>query len=231
MSSERTASAECLRLVEAARGAWISRLIDTSRRNNLLFFQVGSGTISVDAEPVLVDLLAGKPVAADVLLKDKEVRVSRVLALSRKAQENNEEKGLQTLYLAVGFLRWPADDGGRDYACPALLFPVGMKHKGRDLSAIEVQVVGDPKINPVLLHILATEFEWAKRLLAYTRESYDRAMGWFKRQGPWVRAIGFVLTAAVVVGTLWILGALSFAAGLLGIDQPWMKSPIGLGSG
>lgn len=81
------------------------------------------------------------------------------------------------------------------------------------------------------LAILATEFEWAKRLLTYARERYDRAMGWFKRQGPWVRAIGFVLTAAVVVATLWVLGALSFAAGLLGIDQPWMKSPVGLGSG
>ncbi len=81
------------------------------------------------------------------------------------------------------------------------------------------------------LAILATEFEWAHRLLTYTRERYDRFMHWFKAQGLWVKVLGFVLTAAVVAATLWLLGALSFAAGLVGVEQRWLKSPIGLGSG
>ncbi|MCW2518110.1 MAG: hypothetical protein JWR46_729 [Mycobacterium sp.] len=80
------------------------------------------------------------------------------------------------------------------------------------------------------LAILATEFEWAHRLLRYTRERYDRVMDWFKRQGLWVQVIGFAMTAAVVLATLWVLGALSFAAGLVGIEQQWLKSPVGLGS-
>ena len=80
------------------------------------------------------------------------------------------------------------------------------------------------------LGILATEFEWAHRLLTYTKERYDRFMDWFKAQGLVVKALGFVLTAVVVVTTLWLLGGLSFAAGLFGIEQPWLKSPIGLGS-
>ncbi len=80
------------------------------------------------------------------------------------------------------------------------------------------------------LAILATEFEWAHRLLKYTRERYDRFMGWFNAQGLWVKVAGFALTAAVVGATLWLLGALSFAAGLVGVEQPWLKSPIGLGS-
>ncbi|BDX32779.1 TIGR02611 family protein [Mycobacterium antarcticum] len=80
------------------------------------------------------------------------------------------------------------------------------------------------------LAILATEFEWAHRLLKYTRQRYDRFMEWFKAQGLWVKVLGFMLTAAVVAATLWLLGALSFAAGLIGVEQPWLKSPIGLGS-
>jgi uncharacterized protein (TIGR02611 family) len=80
------------------------------------------------------------------------------------------------------------------------------------------------------LAILATEFEWAHRLLRFTRERYDRFMDWFKAQGLWVKVLGFALTAAVVAVTLWLLGALSFAAGLVGIEQPWLKSPIGIGS-
>jgi uncharacterized protein (TIGR02611 family) len=80
------------------------------------------------------------------------------------------------------------------------------------------------------LAILASEFEWAHRLLTWTRAHYDRFMDWFTAQGPAIKAVGFVLTAAVVAVTLWLLGAVGFAAGLLGIEQPWMKSPIGLGS-
>jgi uncharacterized protein (TIGR02611 family) len=80
------------------------------------------------------------------------------------------------------------------------------------------------------LAILATEFEWAHRLLRYTRERYDRVMDWFKRQGLWVQALGVAFTAAVVLGTLWLLGALAWAAALVGIEHSMLKSPIGLGS-
>ena len=80
------------------------------------------------------------------------------------------------------------------------------------------------------LAILATEFEWAHRLLKYARGRYDQMMTWFKAQGLWVQALGIVLTAAVVVSTLWLLGALSWAAGLIGFEQSWLKSPIGIGS-
>ncbi|WP_029113403.1 TIGR02611 family protein [Mycobacterium sp. URHB0044] len=80
------------------------------------------------------------------------------------------------------------------------------------------------------LAILATEFEWAHRLLRYTRDRYDRVMAWFKRQGLWVQALGVAFTAAVVLGTLWLLGALAWAAGLVGLDSAALKSPIGLGS-
>nr|WP_225951345.1 TIGR02611 family protein [Mycobacterium sp. OAS707] len=80
------------------------------------------------------------------------------------------------------------------------------------------------------LAILATEFDWARRLLAFTRERYDKVMGWFKAQGLWVQVLGAAFTAAVVLGTLWLLGALGWAAGLLGADARWLKSPIGLGA-
>ena len=80
------------------------------------------------------------------------------------------------------------------------------------------------------LAILATEFDWARRLLAYTRERYDKVMDWFKAQGLWVQVLGAALTAAIVLGTLWLLGALSWAAGLVGWESKWLKSPIGLGA-
>ena len=80
------------------------------------------------------------------------------------------------------------------------------------------------------LAILATEFTWARLALKFTRERYDQVMAWFKRQGRWVQALGVAFTAAVVLGTLWLLGALAWAAGLVGLEQSWLKSPVGLGS-
>ena len=80
------------------------------------------------------------------------------------------------------------------------------------------------------LAILATEFDWARRLLAYTRERYDKLMAWFKAQGLWVQVLGAAFTAAVVLGSLWLLGVLGWAAGLVGIEARWLKSPIGLGA-
>src|ERR1700761_3874646 len=103
-------------LIESARDAWVNRLIDTSRRNNLLFFRpVLGGSIEIDSGNKGVrELLLGETVQAISLLPNASDRPLRVLNIARKALENLEEKGLQTLYLALGFADWKADDGGRD---------------------------------------------------------------------------------------------------------------------
>ncbi|MEI6251554.1 MAG: TIGR02611 family protein [Mycobacteriaceae bacterium] len=79
------------------------------------------------------------------------------------------------------------------------------------------------------LAILATEFYWARRTLTYTRARYDTAMAWLRRQPAWIQGLGAVLTAAVVVATLWFLGAIAWGAGLVGLEHPMLRSPVGLG--
>ncbi|HEX2283671.1 MAG TPA: TIGR02611 family protein [Mycobacterium sp.] len=80
------------------------------------------------------------------------------------------------------------------------------------------------------LGILATEFDWARRLLAYARERYNKGMDWFHRQHAIVQILGGVFTALFVFATLWLLGAIDWTAELVGIEWPWLNSPIGLGS-
>ena len=41
---------------------------------------------------------------------------------------------------------------------------------------------------------------------------------------------GASFTAAVVVSTLWLLGAVGWSAELIGIEHEWLNSPIGLGA-
>jgi uncharacterized protein (TIGR02611 family) len=79
------------------------------------------------------------------------------------------------------------------------------------------------------LGILATEFDWARRLLAYAKERYDRVMDWFQRQHASVQILGGVFTALIVAVTLWLLGALDWSAELFGFERPWLNSPIGVG--
>jgi uncharacterized protein (TIGR02611 family) len=104
------------------------------------------------------------------------------------------------------------------------------------LSVLLVGIVTIPYPGPgwaivfVGLAILATEFYWAHRTLSFTRDRYDSVMSWFRRQGWWVQALGAVFTAAVVVATLWLVGAVGWSAGLLGLDHPALDSPIGLGA-
>ena len=104
------------------------------------------------------------------------------------------------------------------------------------LAVLAVGIVAIPYPGPgwaivfVGLGILATEFSWAQRLLKWVKVRYDKVMAWFKRQGLWVKIAGFVFTMAVVMATLWLVGALGWAASLVGLDWPWLKSPIGVGS-
>jgi hypothetical protein len=147
-------------LIEAARANWIDRLIDLSRRNNLLFYRpILSGTIDIAAgNPGLLELLAGEPLPAQRLLPDALDRPIRILNIARKAMENLEEKGLQTLYLGLGFASWKTEDGGRDYKAPIFLLPVSFEQKGRDIAAMHIHLAGEPQVNPVLLHVLNSDF-------------------------------------------------------------------------
>lgn len=76
------------------------------------------------------------------------------------------------------------------------------------------------------LGILASEFYWAKRVLGFVRVRYDAFMAWFRRQGWSVQLAGLVFTSAVVVTTLWVLGAFALMAGWVGVHWDWLASPL-----
>ena len=128
--------------------------------------------------------------------------------------------------------RWR--DGLRERRSANLVYRVVVGVVG--LVVLGVGIVAIPYPGPgwaivfIGLAILASEFEWARHLLSYVRRRYDQVMGWFWRQGLWVKILGAVFTTAIVIGTLWLFGALSLMARLVGLDWPWLASPLGLGS-
>jgi hypothetical protein len=163
--------------VEVARQSWIQKLIDLSRRNNLLYFKdLKAGTLDLsETMPEFMDeFMAGNTLSLTQLLlevsvegfddeeltlfpmplgsqqEEKALRAAR--EMQRRARANREEKGLETLLLAVGMATWPAPDGGRPPEAPVLLIPVSIQSRGRSLRR-----AGEVQINLVLLHVLEEE--------------------------------------------------------------------------
>src|SRR3954454_20834431 len=104
--SERRAS-----LVRRAVAQWRQKLIDVTGRNNLLRFrELKLGTVDVSSVPpaILISLLQGKPVRSSHLASE-ELRqdvVRRLRAVYKKAKENFEERGIDTLHLGAGLATW-----------------------------------------------------------------------------------------------------------------------------
>ncbi|MEJ2870615.1 TIGR02611 family protein [Actinomycetospora sp. OC33-EN08] len=77
------------------------------------------------------------------------------------------------------------------------------------------------------LGILATEFEWAGRVLRFARRYYDRWTSWVRRQNKVVQLLLGLATCAIVLATLWLLDALWIVAKFVGLGHwTWLHSPI-----
>lgn len=163
--------------VHMAVQSWKARLIDTSRRNPLASFRDTKTTaLWIEHRDLWQRLVDGFPLG----LKDFEGRLQfqgqtrsadEVQALFRNLQKraltDREEKGIETLALAIGFATWNVEDGSRNPRAPVLLLPAEIRGKGFRL---EVAAAGDLIINPVLVQML-------KRDLGISPFNYDGNRG------------------------------------------------------
>ena len=158
--------------VDAVRRAaerWKQQLLDVSGRNRLLNYRdLKAGTLDLtpvdDSEMdarVLDALLAGKQVRMTALFPgdDSPLRDDarkRFSAIQRKAQWNLEEKGLNTLFLAVGLATWTVDAGSAPRA-PVILVPVEIEPEGAGRWDFVIQQSGEPSLNPMLVHAIQSQ--------------------------------------------------------------------------
>jgi very-short-patch-repair endonuclease len=148
--------------IETARRTWEAKLIDKSRNNNLLYFRdLKAGTFDLSAangEAVRRLLIKQEKVTVDELvLRDADaadVR-NRLSTLYKRALQNLEEKGLETLYVAAGLATWTSTDGGREASAPVVLLPARIEVQGRRQT---LMLTGEQQVNLALLHVLNTEF-------------------------------------------------------------------------
>jgi uncharacterized protein (TIGR02611 family) len=76
------------------------------------------------------------------------------------------------------------------------------------------------------LAVLASEFEWADRLLSYARQQVGRWTDWAGRQSLVVRLLHGLATLVVLVAALWVTFRLTGVPGV--VPDSWVPSWSGL---
>ena len=166
-------SAARLEAVLRATERWRKDLVDTSGRNRLRRYR--------DLKTGSLDLTPGQAIGIDArtldrLLADKSVSLSalfprdsyssatfgdarrRLAAIHKKARTNLEEKGIETLFAAIGFATWKVASGTPPNA-PVILLPLAVEATGAAVRDYRIEVAGDAHLNPVLAHILRSEYD------------------------------------------------------------------------
>lgn len=89
---------------------------------------------------------------------DLERSLYRLTSLARTYRE---ERGINTLYIAVGMLVWRPADSGSPQRAPLVLVPVQLTRKDRLHPYVLEPFDEDPEINPTLAYMLRHDFEYA----------------------------------------------------------------------
>lgn len=76
------------------------------------------------------------------------------------------------------------------------------------------------------LGILSTEFERPKKILLFARGKYDAWQHWLASQKGYIKALFWLLTAAVVITTIWLLNGYGLINHLFGLGWDWVDSPL-----
>ncbi len=110
----------------------------------------------------LVDEVARQALArGEVLASLEKVKLEATLIdLFRKARSDIEEGGANTLFLAIGFLKWKKSaDDPKTYSAPLILLPVKLERKSA-LSGVTLSLLDEePRFNLTLLELLRHDFE------------------------------------------------------------------------
>jgi uncharacterized protein (TIGR02611 family) len=76
------------------------------------------------------------------------------------------------------------------------------------------------------LGILATEFEWARRLLRYAKDHYNAWTEWVKRQSRPVRYAIIAGVAFITIMTIYLMNGYGIISDLLHLEWQWAHSPL-----
>jgi very-short-patch-repair endonuclease len=158
---------------------WKKKLIDLSKRNNLISYRFTKSKsikiIAPDFNKLLTDLNDEKPIYISktqpdepkeglwVSNEDEEIVDKKITNLYRKARENFQELGISTCYLGLGFLKYDELEKSKDsFLAPIFLYPISIerlssiskeKHRFKIVSGTD-----DLSVNPALIEKISNDY-------------------------------------------------------------------------
>ncbi len=103
------------------------------------------------------DALSKNEIVANVTKQDLK---KGIVALYRKAKSDLEEGGSNTLFLAIGFLRWqPISGPARKYRAPLILLPVNLTRSSARTTPKLSGHDDEPVFNRTLIQMLCQDFD------------------------------------------------------------------------
>ena len=157
--------------IDRAINHWKNQLLDIGGNNRLLYYRdLKTGTLDLSPQLQEVDnlrldqaLSQGRRTRLSEIFqsKDNEATIPgaqrRAKAIHRKALENLEERGIDTLFVAMGMLTWKSTATASTPNAPLLLFPLALEPVGAGSDDFFISVDGEPELNPTLVQFLQAQ--------------------------------------------------------------------------
>ncbi|SMX83642.1 DUF4011 domain-containing protein [Brevibacterium antiquum] len=144
---------------------WKQQAAQLGGRDTMLHFRDSrDGSIDLSgAHPSgLAQLLAGRATRLSSLVRDHEVLADarrRARSIRSKAEQLDNERGIQTAHLAIGFASWTEKDSKYKFNAPVVMRHVTLVPRGSRVEDFEI-VLGDGiMINPALVQHLAEVYD------------------------------------------------------------------------
>ncbi|MCL2851345.1 MAG: DUF4011 domain-containing protein [Firmicutes bacterium] len=140
---------------------------------------------------------------AEILAYKKGVSLRKILGTLRKlARDSLDEKGLNILYMAFGFLRWrESNDSNVWYNSPLVLIPVRIDNASANEPFFVSEYEDEISSNPTLLYKMKTDFGVSIPLFEEENFENKNIIEYFSKVEEQIKSTGWTIIQDVAIGT------------------------------
>lgn len=144
---------------------WKEQAAHLGGRDTMLHFRDSrDGSIDLSgAHPSgLAQLLAGRATRLSSLIRDHEILADarrRAKSIRSKAEQLDNERGIRTAHLAIGFASWTEKDSKYKFNAPVVMRHITLVPRGSRVEDFEIVLGTEITINPALVHHLAEVYD------------------------------------------------------------------------
>ena len=144
---------------------WKKQAAHLGGRDTMLHFRDSrDGSIDLSgAHPSgLAQLLAGRATRLSSLIRDHDILADarrRAKSIRSKAEQLDNERGIRTAHLAIGFASWTEKDAKFKFNAPVVMRHITLVPRGSRVEDYEIVLDNEITINPALVQHLGEEYD------------------------------------------------------------------------